>query len=77
MVADGVVSEMSYTLSKHVRWQVLLADLLQYNMNETVSENSSLQELIKKTKTCITSVRIGTGRELKYTCILIETKARS
>ena len=60
-VADNVVSHMSYTLSKHVRWQLLMADLQQYFLNQTVSENSSLQDLIKKTKTCITTVRLGQG----------------
>ncbi|XP_071175275.1 integrator complex subunit 8-like isoform X4 [Mytilus edulis] len=59
MVADRVVAELSYTLSKHIRWYTLLADLQQYNMNESLGENSTLQDLIKKTKTCITSVRLG------------------
>ncbi|XP_052063763.1 integrator complex subunit 8-like isoform X3 [Mytilus californianus] len=59
MMADRVVAELSYTLSKHIRWYTLLADLQQYNMNESLGENSTLQDLIKKTKTCITSVRLG------------------
>lgn len=58
-VADRVVTEMSYTLSKHVRWHILLADLQQYFLSETLAETTSLQDLVKKTKTCITSVRLG------------------
>ena len=61
MVADRVVAEISYTLSKHIRWYNLLADLQQYNMNESLGENTSLQDLVKKAKTCITSVRLGQG----------------
>ncbi|XP_076470196.1 integrator complex subunit 8-like isoform X2 [Babylonia areolata] len=56
--ADSVVADLSYVLSKHVRWQVLLADLLQYFLSETVSHASSLQDLVKKTKTCLTSIRL-------------------
>lgn len=59
MIADRVVAEISYTLSKHIRWYNLLADLQQYNMNESLGENTSLQDLVKKAKTCITSVRLG------------------
>lgn len=59
MVADRVVAEISYTLSKHIRWYILLADLQQYSMNESLGENTSLQDLVKKAKTCITSVRLG------------------
>lgn len=66
MVADRVVAELSYTLSKHIRWYTLLADLQQYNMNESLGENSTLQDLIKKTKTCITSVRLGQGIVIEY-----------
>lgn len=58
-VADNVVSQMSYTLSKHVRWQMMMVDLQQFFLNETFGENSSLQDLIKKVKTCITAVRLG------------------
>lgn len=65
-VADGVVSQMSYVLSKHVRWQQLMADLQQYFLNETFGENSSMQDLIKKTKTCITTVRLGQGENIIF-----------
>ncbi|KAL3858729.1 hypothetical protein ACJMK2_008987 [Sinanodonta woodiana] len=58
-IADNVVADISYMLSKHIRWQVLLADHLQYLMNESFGENATLQDLIKKTKTCITTVRLG------------------
>nr|KAG5712950.1 hypothetical protein BaRGS_021744 [Batillaria attramentaria] len=58
MEADSVVADLSYVLSKHVRWQVLLADLLQYFISETVTDSSTLQDLVKKTKTCITSIRL-------------------
>ncbi|XP_021343863.1 integrator complex subunit 8-like isoform X2 [Mizuhopecten yessoensis] len=58
-VADRVVAEMSYTLSKHVRWHILLADLQQYFLSETLAEQTSLNDLVKKTKTCITCVRLG------------------
>ncbi|PVD21213.1 hypothetical protein C0Q70_19382 [Pomacea canaliculata] len=57
--ADSVVADLSYVLSKHVRWQMLLADLQQYFLNETVAESSSVQDLVKKTKTCLTSIRLG------------------
>ncbi|KAK7115409.1 integrator complex subunit 8-like [Littorina saxatilis] len=58
-VADSVVADLSYVLSKHVRWLILLAELLQYFLSETVSDSSSIQDLVKKTKTCLTSVRLG------------------
>lgn len=61
-VADTVAARVSYTLSKHVRWQLLLADLQQFFLNETFAENSSLQDLVKKVKTCITAVRLGQGK---------------
>jgi hypothetical protein len=60
--ADSVVADLSYVLSKHVRWQVLLADLLQHFMNEASSSESAIQDLVKKTKTCLTSIRLGQGR---------------
>ncbi|KAJ8302723.1 hypothetical protein KUTeg_019119 [Tegillarca granosa] len=53
------LTELSYTLSKHVRWYILLVDLQQYFLNEMLGESMSLQDLVKKTKTCITSVRLG------------------
>lgn len=56
-----VVADLSYVLSKHVRWQILQADLLQYFLSETVCDASSIQELVKKTKTCLTSIRLGQG----------------
>jgi len=65
-VADRLVAELSYTLSKHVRWHILLCDLMQYYLNETMGENTSVQDLVKKTKTCITSVRLGQGTPLSY-----------
>ncbi|XP_052232810.1 integrator complex subunit 8-like isoform X2 [Dreissena polymorpha] len=58
-VADNVSAQLSYTLSKHIRWQHLMADLQQFFLNETFAENSSVQDLIKKVKTCITAVRLG------------------
>lgn len=60
-IADAVVADLSYTLSKHVRWYILLVDLQQYFLNEMLGESMSLQDLVKKTKTCITSVRLGQG----------------
>lgn len=57
-----MVADLSYVLSKHVRWQMLLADLQQYFLNETVAESSSVQDLVKKTKTCLTSIRLGQGQ---------------
>lgn len=41
---------------------MLLADLQQYFLNETVAESSSVQDLVKKTKTCLTSIRLGQGQ---------------
>ena len=38
-----------------------MADLQQFFLNETFGENSSMQDLIKKVKTCITTVRLGQG----------------
>ncbi|XP_048254993.1 integrator complex subunit 8-like isoform X2 [Haliotis rufescens] len=58
-VADSVVSDLSYVLSKHVRWQSLLADLRQYDLNQTFGEGCTLQDLVKKTKTCLTTIRLG------------------
>lgn len=58
-VADRVVAEMSYTLSKHIRWHILLADLQQYFLVDSLGDQTSLQDLVKKTKTCITCVRLG------------------
>ena len=59
-----MVADLSYVLSKHVRWQVLLADLLQFFLSEVVSDASTIQELVKKTKTCLTSIRLGQGESL-------------
>ncbi|KAK6184710.1 hypothetical protein SNE40_007123 [Patella caerulea] len=58
-VADTAVADISYTLSKHIRWQILLTDLKQFYLNETFGEGSSLPDLNKKTKTCLTSVRLA------------------
>ncbi|KAL4235107.1 Integrator complex subunit 8 [Mactra antiquata] len=58
-VADNVVAQLSYTVSKHVRWQIMMVDLQQFFLNETFGENSTLQDLVKKVKTCITAVRLA------------------
>ncbi|KAK3086111.1 hypothetical protein FSP39_013715 [Pinctada imbricata] len=69
-VADRQVYEMSYVLSKHVRWYILLADLLQYQTSVTFGENTTLQDLVKKTKTCITSVRLD--QDIQPTMSILE-----
>lgn len=61
LVADRNVYEVSYILSKYVRWYILLADLLQFYTTKSFGMNTTLQDLIKKTKTCITSVRLDQG----------------
>ena len=64
LVADRNVYEISYILSKYVRWYILLADLLQFYTTKSFGMNNTMQDLIKKTKTCITSVRLDQGNSL-------------
>jgi len=61
-VAENVCGEMSYTLAKLVRWQLLLVDLQQYFLTETLQDNTTVTDLGKKVKTCITAVRLAQGR---------------
>ncbi|XP_052817702.1 integrator complex subunit 8-like [Mya arenaria] len=58
-VAEQVAVEYSYTLAKHIRWHLLLVDLQQYFLTEHLAENTNLQDLVKKVKTCITAVRLA------------------
>ncbi|XP_041376535.1 integrator complex subunit 8-like [Gigantopelta aegis] len=60
-VVDNTLGELTYAyvISKHVRWQALLCDLLQYYLNQSFGEGSTLQDLVKKTKTCLTTIRLG------------------
>ncbi|XP_061162526.1 integrator complex subunit 8-like isoform X1 [Saccostrea echinata] len=70
LVADRNVYEISYILSKHVRWYILLADLLQFYTTKSFGMNTTLQDLIKKTKTCITSVRLD--QDIQPTMVILE-----
>ncbi|KAL8569201.1 hypothetical protein ACOMHN_051881 [Nucella lapillus] len=56
--AEAVVEDVSYTVHKHVRWQILLADLLQYFLTETVRDSSSLQQLLSMSRSGLTSIRL-------------------
>lgn len=70
LVADRNVYEVSYILSKYVRWYILLADLLQFYTTKSFGMNTTLQDLIKKTKTCITSVRLD--QDIQPTMVILE-----
>nr|XP_022337357.1 integrator complex subunit 8-like isoform X4 [Crassostrea virginica] len=70
LVADRNVYEISYILSKYVRWYILLADLLQFYTTKSFGMNNTMQDLIKKTKTCITSVRLD--QDIQPTMVILE-----
>ncbi|XP_064611171.1 integrator complex subunit 8-like [Liolophura sinensis] len=57
--ADSFLTQDStYKLSKHIKWQMVLADLQQFFLNETFPEGSTQQDVAKKAKTCITALRL-------------------
>ena len=61
-IADNTIKDISYKGSKLIRWEILLADLLHYN--KVNGNGMSQSEILKRVKTCITSVRLDHGKAL-------------
>ena len=62
--ADATVRDISYKLSKLLRWEILRADLMHYQTTGHLLPDQSLQDLLKKAKTCFTSLQLEHGQFL-------------
>ncbi|XP_064641548.1 integrator complex subunit 8-like [Lineus longissimus] len=56
--ADVQIKDLSYKLSKLIRYEILHVDLLQFLDLRTYAEGSSHSDVLKRCKTCITSLRL-------------------
>lgn len=58
-VAESILVNTHYVAAKHVRWQILLAELCHYSFNLTAKTDLSVQDLVIQCKQCLTAVRLG------------------
>ena len=59
--ADAALKDLSYKLSKLLRWEILKVDLLHYNHTTTPSAGQNA-DLIKRCKACINSAHMEHGQ---------------
>ncbi|KAK2180481.1 hypothetical protein NP493_441g02001 [Ridgeia piscesae] len=77
--ADATVRDISYKLSKLLRWEILRADLMHYQTTGHLLPDQSLQDLLKKAKTCFTSlqlehdIKLGAGVVNACACFLLNS----
>ncbi|KAI0221717.1 Integrator complex subunit 8 [Lamellibrachia satsuma] len=77
--ADLRVRDISYKLSKLLRWEILRADLMHYQTTGHLLPDQSLQDLLKKAKTCFTSlqlehdIKLGVGVVNACACFLLNS----
>lgn len=64
--ADCLVKESSYSLSRLIRWEVLLVDIFQHRHHGMISSGQSLKDLAKKAKSCITSLQLDQDIHPRY-----------
>lgn len=60
--ADSTVRDISYKLSKMLRWELLRSDLLQHHHTHALPRDISQQELTKRVLSYITALQSEQGR---------------
>ena len=60
VAADGIIKDTSYTMSTLIRWEILNVEITQFLT--TGSSNLPIQDIAKRTKTCITSLQLEQGQ---------------
>ncbi|XP_013381421.1 integrator complex subunit 8 [Lingula anatina] len=58
LASDASVKDLSYKLSKLIRWEILQVDIQLFQQADGFLESSTVQDIMKRTKTCITSLRL-------------------
>jgi len=76
LAADSCIKDMSYKLSKLIRWEILKVDLLQVNGGDCLwvaggANDPVVQELAKRAKACITSIQLENGEYHLITVFVI------
>ncbi|XP_013078928.2 integrator complex subunit 8-like isoform X1 [Biomphalaria glabrata] len=59
LVAEPILTNTSYVAAKHVKWQMLLAELSQYTFNPESCVDLSVHDLTTQSKQCLTIIRLG------------------
>lgn len=65
--ADVAVKDVSYKLSKQLRWEVLRADLCQFTSADPSCDDIGQNDLLKRTRACIGAKE--SGWEMVYSCL--------
>ena len=55
--ADFAVKDKTYTLSRLIRYELLHVDLIEFEKTGKLPADTNREELLKKTKTCVTSMQ--------------------
>ncbi|XP_023932902.1 integrator complex subunit 8 [Lingula anatina] len=58
LASDASVKDLSYKLSKLICWEILQVDIQLFQQADGFLESSTVQDIMKRTKTCITSFRL-------------------
>ncbi|XP_074646480.1 integrator complex subunit 8-like isoform X2 [Tubulanus polymorphus] len=56
--ADATIKDVSYKSCKLIRYQSLVVDLEEFHETGEVPDTTSMQDMVKRCKTCITSLRL-------------------
>lgn len=58
VVAEGLITKVSYNISKLLQWELIYIDLCDYQHNSTIPPHTSQHDLTKKVKSCITALQV-------------------